>query len=284
MKLSVVVAAYDERANIEPLVRRLDQAIATIPGCSRELIFVVEGRDGTREALERLGLEIAGTRVLYQEQRAGIGAAFRRGFAAVAEDADYVVTLDADLNHQPEEIARLVGSAVRLDADVVVGSRLVAGSRVRGVPLWKRALSRGFNILMDPLFGLEVRDKTSGFRVYRAAVLRGLRFDENEFAFLPELLLVAAAAGYRLAEEPIQFRYREQGRSKMGLWATSFSYLTLLQRRAWQRRTKGKPMLEQKSADTPQGECLIQRRASDVGPILADRQPGERPSQTAEKG
>lgn len=232
MNLSVVIAAYDERANIEPLVLRLDEAIATIPDCGRELIFVVEGRDGTREALERLGLEIAGLRVLYQEQRAGCGAAFRRGFAAVAGDADYVVTLDADLNHQPEEIPRLVASAVRPGTDVVVGSRLLAGSQVWGIPLWKRALSRGINSLMGPLLGLGVRDKTSGFRVYRAGVLRGLHFDDNQFAFLPELLLRATAAGYRVVEEPIQFRYRAQGRSKMGFWATSFSYLSLLQRGA----------------------------------------------------
>jgi dolichol-phosphate mannosyltransferase len=237
MNLSVVIAAYDERANIEPLVRRLDQAIATIPNCRRELIFVVEGRDGTREALEALALEIAGIRLLYQEHRAGCGAAFRHGFAAVAKDADYVVTLDADLNHQPEEIPRLVASLVRLGADVMVGSRLLAGSGVWGIPIWKRTLSRGVNLLMGLLFGLGVRDKTSGFRVYRAEVLRGLRFDENDFAFLPELLLRAAASGYRLAEEPIQFRYRVQGRSKMGLWATSFSYLSLLRcgagRRGW---------------------------------------------------
>src|ERR1700688_3773236 len=199
MKLSVVIAAYDER-------------------------------HGTREALVRLSREIAGLRVLYQEQRAGCGAAFRRGFAAVSEDADYVVTLDADLNHQPEEIPRLVATAAGLGADVLVGSRQVVGSRVQGAPLWKRTLSHGLNLLMGRLFGLGVRDKTSGFRVYRAEVLRRLRFDENEFAFLPELLLRAAAAGYRLAEAPINFRYRVLGRSKMAFWATSFSYLSLLRR------------------------------------------------------
>jgi dolichol-phosphate mannosyltransferase len=228
MKLSVVIAAYDEVANVEPLVRRLASALATLAGCSWELVFVVEGEDGTRQALQRLAGEIAGIRILYQRRPAGLGDAFRRGFAAVRPGTDYVVTMDADLNHQPEEIPRLLAAARRLGCDVLIGSRHVAGGVTAGIPLWKRLLSGAFNQLFSRPFGLRVRDKTSGFRVYRAAVLRNVRHDSDDFAFLPELLIRAGAKGYSLAEAPITFLYRQAGRSKMSLWRTSLSYLALL--------------------------------------------------------
>ncbi|HEV3075536.1 MAG TPA: glycosyltransferase family 2 protein, partial [Thermoanaerobaculia bacterium] len=160
MQLSVVIAAYDEVACVEALARRLADSLSTIPGCAWEIVFVVEGEDGTREALECLAREIGPLRILYRLERTGLGAAFRRGFAAIAPDADYVVTMDADLNHQPEEIPRLLAAAQRLACDVLVGSRFVSGSVVVGTPLAKRLLSHLVNRLMSPLYGLRVRDKT----------------------------------------------------------------------------------------------------------------------------
>src|SRR5262245_33202800 len=97
VKLCAVVAAWDERDNVGPLALRLLDVLRGMPGWTFEVVFVVEGTDGTREAIEALGApEI---RILYQEKPSGLGAAFRRGFAAVPSDADVVVTLDADLNH-----------------------------------------------------------------------------------------------------------------------------------------------------------------------------------------
>ncbi|HVT14845.1 MAG TPA: glycosyltransferase [Thermoanaerobaculia bacterium] len=228
MKLAAVIAAYDEVANIGQLTRRLAASLASIPDCSWELVFAVEGEDGTHEELQKLAQEIGSVRILYRKEPAGLGAAYRRAFAAVTGDTDFVVTMDADLNHQPEEIPRLLAAARRLDCDVLVGSRFIAGSEVEGIPLWKRSLSGGVNSLMTRLYGLSVRDKTSGFRVYRAEVLRRVRYDNDDFAFLPELLIRASRCGYRLAEEPIHFRYRRHGESKMAFWPTSLSYLSLL--------------------------------------------------------
>lgn len=230
-KLAVVIAAYDERDNVEPLVQRLRAALDPLAGWAWELIFVVEGTDGTREALAALQPEMPNLRVLYEAQPTGIGDAFRRGFAAVAADADFVCTLDADLNHQPEEIPRLLAAAQRRGCDVLVGSRFVPGATVVGAPKWKRLLSIAVNRLMRHLYGLQVADKTSGFRVYRAAALRRLAFDNDAFAFLPELLVRAKRMGLTLAEEPIHFIFRTQGKSKMGLWDTSRSYVSLLRPR-----------------------------------------------------
>jgi dolichol-phosphate mannosyltransferase len=146
----------------------------------------------------------------------------------VPESADWVVTMDADLNHQPEEIPRLLEAARKTGSDILIGSRFLDASRVDGTPLWKRFLSGIMNLLMRVLYGLRVKDKTSGFRVYRAEALRALPFENDAFAFLPEILIRARRAGLVLAEEPIHFIFRKDGRSKMGIWDTSLSYLTLL--------------------------------------------------------
>jgi glycosyltransferase involved in cell wall biosynthesis len=230
-KVVAVVAAYDEEENVEPLTRRLAAALASLSGYAGEMLFVVEGTDRTREILARLASELGNVRVLYQEAPSGLGNAFRRAFAALPEDADLAVTLDADLNHQPEEIPRLIARLQREGADVVVGSRFLAASAVEGSPLWKRLLSGSMNALMGHLYGIRVRDKTSGFRVYRAAALRRLRFASAGFAFLPEMLIHAHEMGLRVVEEPIRFVFRRAGRSKLRFWRASWSYVSLLRAR-----------------------------------------------------
>lgn len=227
-RLAVVIAAYDEEENAEALTRRLHKTLSGLSGWTWEIVYVVEGRDRTREILERLAAELGNIRVLYQEKPSGIGNAFRRGFAAVPEGTGWVVTMDADLNHQPEEIPRLLEAARATGSDILIGSRFLDASRVDGTPLWKRFLSGTMNLLMRVLYGLRVRDKTSGFRIYRGEALRFLEFENDAFAFLPEILILARRAGLVLAEEPIHFIFRKDGRSKMGIWDTSVSYLTLL--------------------------------------------------------
>jgi dolichol-phosphate mannosyltransferase len=231
-RIAAVIAAQDEQETIEELARRLHRVLSGLAGSSWEAIFVIEGRDRTREILERVAAELGGGFcILYQETPSGLGNAFKRGFAAVSPDADLVVTMDADLNHQPEEIPRLIAALESTGSDIVVGSRFVAGSRVEGTPLWKRFLSGTMNFLMRYLYGLRVLDKTSGYRVYRSAALRRIEFTNPAFAFLPEMLIRAHKDGMRIAEEPIRFVFRTEGESKLQIVPTTLSYLALLRTR-----------------------------------------------------
>jgi dolichol-phosphate mannosyltransferase len=236
VKVVAVIAAWNEQENIEALTRRLHAALAAIADSAFEILYIIEGDDATLAIAERLQSELGRIRILYDRDPHGLGAAFRRGFAAIGDDADVVVTMDADLNHQPEEIPRLIAALQKKQADVVIGSRAVHGSTVIGTPAWKRFLSGTLNTIMHALFGAGVRDKTSGFRVYRAPVLRTIPHRQNDFSFLPEIVVRAQKAGYRIIEEPIQFIYRREGQSKMKFWATSVSYLSLL--RMWWRDGK----------------------------------------------
>lgn len=237
LNLAVVIAAYNERDNVENLTRRLVSALKDVRHGSVEIIYVVEGDDGTREIVENLSRELHPIRLLYRRDPTGLADAFRRGFAVVPDNTDFVVTMDADLNHQPEEIPRLLARAEASRADILVGSRLVEDARVDGMPIWKRVVSLLVNRVVGFLFGLRVRDKTSGFRVYRLQALRGIEFANSDFAFLPEILLSANAAGMTIVEEPIHFVYRVHGTSKMNLWKTGKSYLALLRTRFLRTRS-----------------------------------------------
>jgi dolichol-phosphate mannosyltransferase len=240
-RLSVVVAAYDEQENIEALTRRLESTLSALAGWHWELIFVIEGADGTHAILERLGREIPALRILYQETPSGLGNAFRRGFAAVPLECDAVITMDADLNHQPEEIPRLLAAWRARNADILIGSRFVDGSQVDGTPWWRRFLSGAMNSAMGSFYGVAARDKTSGYRIYRRSALHAVRFVNNDFAFLPEILIRAHHLGLRVVEEPMRFIYRREGRSKMAFGKTCLSYLRLLRTGAGGHDPSGGP-------------------------------------------
>jgi dolichol-phosphate mannosyltransferase len=245
LKLSVVIAVYDERENLVELIRRL-HAVLPIVADDWEILLVVEGTDGSKDIAEALASELGRIRVMYSPSPSGLGRAFRRGFDAVAGDADAVATMDADLNHQPEELPRLVACLRSTNADIVIGSRFIKGSRVDGTPLWKLALSGILNVLMRHLYGLSIHDKTSGYRVYRADALERISFESSDFACTPEILLDATRQRMRIVEEPIHFVYRTRGTSKMRIFQTSGSYVKLLI--AHRRRVRGRRASEKTKA------------------------------------
>ena len=203
------------------------QALDGIAGVSWTLIYVIDGTDGTVEIAREFAAQRPEIQILYNERPSGLGNAFARGFQAVPDNSDYVVTMDADLNHQPEEISRLLTVARKSGADIVVGSRRMEQSQVEGMPLWKSLLSRTINRMMHFLMGTRINDLTSGFRIYLASSLRSIRFSNKGFAFLPEILIDAAARRFTIVEEPIHFVFREAGESKMDIVSTSLSYLRL---------------------------------------------------------
>jgi len=231
-RLATVIAALDERENLELLVPRLAAILRELPGVATEMIFVVAGADGSAEYLETIG----GTNVIVQTDRDGLAAAFRAGFAAVDRGVEVVVTMDADLNHRPEELPRLLAVLDARGADIVVGSRGVPGAVIETASRIKRAASRIGNAVIGVLFGGRIRDRTSGYRVYRRSRLDELPVAGAGFSFLPAMLLAAERAGMVIVEEPISFDRRRWGYSKLPVFATTLGYLRL----ALQARTLGR--------------------------------------------
>ena len=164
-----------------------------------------------------MGKDIGGVHLLRRDRRLGLGDAYRTGFTwGLARGFDAMVEMDSDLSHDPADLVRLLAGLV--DQDVVIGSRYVSGGSIPRWGVHRRLLSRAGNAYSSLMLGLPVRDMTSGFRVYRAEVLRSIDLNHvraNGYGFQIEMTYRAAQAGARIAEVPIQFVDREAGESKM---------------------------------------------------------------------
>ena len=136
--------------------------------------------------------------VLHRAGKEGLGAAYLAGFAwALEHDYDTVVEMDADGSHRPEQLPRLYQALTQ--ADLVLGSRWVAGGGVENWPLRRKILSRGGNWYTRRALRLPLRDATGGFRVFRAAALRSLDPDEvssHGYCFQVDLAVAPCAPGW----------------------------------------------------------------------------------------
>ena len=110
LKISAVIPVYNEEEVIDEFSSRLVESLKETAS-DYEVIFIVEGDDGTLAKLKELTTANPRIRLDYNEKRLGLGKAMKKGLSLISHDADYVLTMDADLNHQPEEIQKLLKAA-----------------------------------------------------------------------------------------------------------------------------------------------------------------------------
>ena len=215
--LVVCLPTYNERENLERMVRALGQVFAEAGLDGRVLVIDDGSPDGTGEIADRLAAELPFVSVLHRERKEGLGPAYLAGFRqALADGADLVMEIDCDFSHDPADVPRLVAATAA--ADLVLGSRYVAGGGTRNWGLLRRAISRFGSLYAQLLLGLPLRDLTGGFKCYRRAVLETIRLERissKGYAFQIETTYRAVRAGLRVAEVPIVFVDREAGGSKM---------------------------------------------------------------------
>ncbi len=212
-RLCVCVPTYNEVGNLEMIVRRIRAAVPT----ADVLVLDDHSPDGTGELADRLAAEDPQVHVLHRPGKQGLGPAYLAGFRWADERGyDAVVEIDADGSHQPEQLPSLLAAAA--DADVVVGSRWVPGGSVHNWPLHRRILSVGANTYARLALGIDVRDATAGFRVYRLSALRAMDTHDvasQGYCFQVDLTLRAVDRGLTVVEVPVAFVEREVGTSKM---------------------------------------------------------------------
>ena len=219
-RVCFVIPTYNEAENITLLLGRLTELYPD----ANTLFLVVddESPDGTGELVRQYAARDSRVNLLEGRKR-GLGAAYVRGITHAMDSlhADVVLQMDADFSHDPEDAGRLL-ARVATDADVAIGSRYVAGGAVDET--WgfrRRQLSLWGNRLARWIAGLKgVRDCTAGFKAIRAASLREAGVAEITvlgYAFQVALLHRLLHSGARVVEEPIYFRDRERGVTKLGL-------------------------------------------------------------------
>jgi len=217
LRALVLIPTYNERENLPELVERLSAVREELPF---SVLFVDDGSpDGTPELIREYMGRHGWIDLVVRVGERGLGTALLRGYKyALERGYDVLVQMDADLQHPPELIPRLV-SRVAGGCDAVVASRYIEGGGFSRWPLHRRVVSRVANWYARAVLGLGVRDATSGFRAFsrralEAIVEAGPRC--GGYAFQVETLAILSRAGMRLCEEPFVFARRERGSSKLG--------------------------------------------------------------------
>jgi dolichol-phosphate mannosyltransferase len=213
MRALVIVPTYNERDNIAPLVARLLEHDGV-----NVLVVDDASPDGTGAVADGIAAQHPGrVEVLHRTSNRGFGRSYVDGIRhAIARRADLICQMDADFSHDPAQLPALLAAAER--ADVVIGSRYVAGG---GVVNWKKRrllLSRFANAYVRAITHIAARDCTSGYRCWRREALESLPLDgfvSDGYSFLVEMLFTAARQGRRIVEVPITYVERREGQSKM---------------------------------------------------------------------
>ncbi len=213
MKCIVVIGTYNEAENIPSL---LPDIMAL--GEQYEAVVVDDNSpDGTGGLVEQLSVTEPRIHAVHRERRLGYGTAYLQGFRAALEmGADYIIQMDADYSHNPQDIPRLVQAAGQ--ADIAIGSRYASGGRTEGWPLHRRVISRTASRIARLLLGVPLNDFTGGFKCFPRATLESINFADvksHGFASLYEINYILHRSGKRFQEVPIVFVERRAGQSKL---------------------------------------------------------------------
>ncbi len=222
----VILATYNEAANLEGLVRE----VLALPEAPDVLVVDDNSPDGTGAVAERLAAESSHVHVIHRTGKLGLGTAVLTGLKwAISRNYRYAVNLDADRSHDPQAIPQLIAAMQR--CDVAIGSRYAPGGRIENWSFSRRLISRLVNAYARFILRTGVRDSSGAFRCYDLEALRRVDLDavrSEGFAFCEEILVRCRKAGLKFAEVPIVFIDRRAGRSKAGLMEKIRSALALV--------------------------------------------------------
>ena len=214
MKPLVVLPTYNEADNILVVLGLIRDHLP-----QADVLVVDDGSpDGTADLAEKWGVDNGGVSLLRRPGKAGLGSAYRAGFArGLDEGYEILIEMDSDLQHDPALLPALV-HAVEDGAHLAIGSRYVPGGSVPGWKASRRLISQGGNIYAAMVLGMHVRDSTSGFRAYSATALDDIDLSvvrADGYGFQIEMAYAVACNRGRIVEVPIAFGSRERGASKM---------------------------------------------------------------------
>ena len=224
-----MLPTLNEAENLAAVVARLREVAPQ----AQVLVVDDASTDGTAAIAEDLARADPAVRVLHRRGKKGYGESLTDGFrTALDSGADVVASMDCDFSHDPSALPSLLSATG--EADLVIGSRYVAGGAIRNWGVYRTGLSATANHFVRTLFRLPVHDCTSGFRAYRRDVVEAIpweRLHSTGYSFLVEILYWSTRAGRRVREVPITYVDRTRGRSKMGVRQIVFGAANLIKLR-----------------------------------------------------
>ncbi|KKP70252.1 hypothetical protein A2X44_00910 [candidate division CPR3 bacterium GWF2_35_18] len=213
----VVIPTYNEKDNLPLILKEIDDLKV-----KNLTVLVVDDNspDGTGSLADNLRSKFLNLFVLHRRKKEGLGKAYIDGFKYALKkfDFNYLLQMDADFSHDPQDIKRIIKTLS--DYDVVIGSRHIEGAELR-YPLFRKALSSCANLYARTIFLLPVHDCTSGFKGYRREVIEEIiqeRYYSNAYAFQNEILFYIKRHGFTIKEIPVVFEDRVRGKSKMNAY------------------------------------------------------------------
>ena len=210
----IVTPTYNEKDNLEHFVTSVLRVVPEVD----VLIVDDNSPDGTGAIADRLAAEDPRIRVLHRAGKLGLGTAYVQAFEkGLAEGYELFFEMDADMSHDPLHLPAFF-EAFAKGADLVIGSRNIPGGGVVGWGPGRHFLSKGGSLYSRTILGLPIRDLTSGYKAFRAEVLRSIDLGSlrsEGYSFQIETTYRAVQRGFRVTEVPITFVDRKAGQSKM---------------------------------------------------------------------
>ena len=223
---AVIIPTYNEKENIEAIIR----AVLALEDGFHILVVDDGSPDGTAEIVKRLQATDYPDSLFILERsgKQGLGTAYMTGFRwALEHGYDYIIEMDADFSHNPDDLPRLYHACCDDGADLAIGSRYCNGISVINWPIGRVIMSYFASKYVRTVLRMKVYDTTAGFKCYRSKVLETIDFDRIKmrgYGFQIEMKYNAYKLGFKIAEVPIIFVDRKQGTSKMssGIFGEAF--------------------------------------------------------------
>jgi dolichol-phosphate mannosyltransferase len=215
MKVLVIIPTYNEKENISELI----SALLRLEKGLNVLVVDDSSPDGTGQIVSDLSRNHPQVHLLTRPKKEGLGRAYISGFKwGIEKGYDWLVEMDADFSHRPEDLVNILDQMGRFD--FIVGSRYVPGGQTVNWGLLRKIISRGGGIYSRCILGYPLKDWTGGFNAWKKEVLDRIGLDSvlsNGYSFQIELKYRALKNGFQGVEVPIVFEDRRVGQSKMSL-------------------------------------------------------------------
>ena len=236
----IIIPTYNEKENIEKIIR----AIFSLEKAFNILVIDDGSPDGTAAIVKRLMAdEFAGSLFIIERKgKLGLGTAYITGFKWALEHAyDYILEMDADFSHDPNDLPRLYSACADEGYDVAIGSRYISGVNVVNWPIGRVLMSYFASRYVRFVTGFKVNDTTAGFKCYKRRVLNTIELDKIKFkgyAFQIEMKYTAFRIGFKIKEVPVIFVNRREGVSKMsgGIFSEALFGVMRLRLDGWFRK------------------------------------------------